>query len=119
VINLRFAEEGLSIVAHKQLQLTLNQAKVFYIAHCKCPFYPDLCEFMASGPIIAQVLEGADAVRKNRKLMGHKNPANADAGTIRRQFGISIDENCVHGSDSVESAADEIAFFFSKIELFN
>jgi len=116
-INARFEQVGVKIIAQKRLQLTLKHAEAFYKVHCERSFYPDLCKFMASGPIVAQVLEGENAVLKNRELMGATNPANADEGTIRRDFGLSVEENSVHGSDSPENAETEIAFFFSQLEL--
>lgn len=116
-INARFEQAGLKIVAQKRVQLTKKQAKLFYSVHSDKAFYDSLCEFMSSGPIIAQVLCGEDAVSKNRQIMGATNPANADVGTIRRDFGESIEHNAVHGSDSVENAAIEVAFFFSNLEI--
>ena len=116
-INARFEEKGLRIVAQKRLRLTREQAEGFYAVHKERPFFDDLCEFMISGPIVAQVLEGADAVKANRDIMGATNPANADAGTIRKDFGESIEANSVHGSDSEENAAIEIAFFFNGMEI--
>lgn len=116
-INLRFEQAGLRIVAQKRLRLTEAQAKEFYKIHSDKPFYNSLCKFMSSGPIIAQVLMGENAVAKNRAIMGATNPASADAGTIRKDFGESIDHNAVHGSDSVENATIEIAFFFSGLEI--
>lgn len=117
-INSRFESAGLKIIAQKRLRLTLEQAKKFYEVHNDKAFYDSLCEYMSSGPIIAQVLYGDDAVLKNREVMGATNPANAAIGTIRRDFGESIEHNAVHGSDSVENAILEIAFFFSAIEIF-
>ena len=116
-INARFEQAGLKIIAQKKLHLTLKQAKAFYKVHSDKAFYDSLCEFMSSGPIVAQVLCGEDAVSKNRQIMGVTNPANADVGTIRRDFGESIEHNAVHGSDCVENAAIEIAFFFSELEI--
>lgn len=116
-INARFEQSGLRIVAQKRLQLSKSQAEAFYAVHKEKAFYDSLCEFMSSGPIIAQVLCGEDAVLKNRQVMGATNPANADIGTIRRDFGESIEHNAVHGSDSEENAAIEIAFFFNKLEI--
>lgn len=116
-INSRFEQAGLKIVAQKRLHLTKSQAENFYKVHSDKAFYDSLCEFMSSGPIIAQVLSGEDAVAKNRSIMGATNPINADIGTIRRDFGESIEHNAVHGSDSVENAAIEIAFFFSGLEI--
>ena len=116
-INAKFEEAGLRIVAQKRLQLTQAQAGAFYAVHKERPFYKDLVAFMTSGPVVAQVLEGENAVAKNREVMGATNPANADPGTIRKEFAESIEANSVHGSDSAENAAAEIAFFFAGIEI--
>ncbi len=116
-INDRFEQAGLRIVAQKRLQLTREQAEVFYAVHEKRPFYPDLCSFMSSGPVVAQVLEGEDAIVRNREIMGATNPAEAAPGTIRKDLATSVQENCVHGSDAPETAAAEISFFFSEIEI--
>jgi len=116
-INARFEEKGLRIVGQKRLQLTPAQAEAFYAVHSERPFFKDLCEFMISGPVVVQVLEGENAVQANRDIMGATNPANADAGTIRKDFGESIEANSAHGSDSQENAATEIAFFFSGLEI--
>jgi len=116
-IYARFEEAGLKIVAAKMLQLSREQAEGFYAVHKERPFYNDLVEFMISGPVMVQVLEGENAILKNRELMGATNPAEADEGTIRKDFADSIDENAVHGSDAPETAAEEIKFFFSDIEL--
>jgi nucleoside-diphosphate kinase len=116
-INERFEKGGLRIIAQKRLQLTRAQAEAFYGVHKARPFFNDLCNFMISGPIVAQVLEGENAVARNRELMGATNPANADAGTIRKDFAESIEANSVHGSDAPETAAQEIAFFFSGLEI--
>tara|TARA_B100000686_G_C16790522_1_gene978376 strand:- start:1600 stop:2022 length:423 start_codon:yes stop_codon:yes gene_type:complete len=116
-INQRFEENGLRIVAQKRLWLTEEQAKKFYEVHAERPFYGELVEFMTSGPVVVQVLEGEDAVTKNRDIMGATNPANADEGTIRKDFAESIEANSVHGSDSDENAATEIAYFFSGTEI--
>ncbi len=113
----RFEANGLRIVAAKMMQLSKEKAEGFYAEHSERPFFNDLVTFMTSGPVIVQVLEGEGAVLKNRDLMGATNPAEADAGTIRADFATSIDENAVHGSDAVESAAREIAYFFSDEEL--
>ena len=99
------------------MHLTLAQAEAFYAVHAERAFFPDLCAFMASGPVVVQVLEGENAILKNREIMGATNPENADAGTIRKDMGESIDRNTVHGSDSEENAAIEIAFFFSQMEI--
>lgn len=116
-INARIEKAGLRIIAQKRLWLTRQQAEQFYAVHRERAFFNDLCEFMCSGPIVAQTLEGENAVLKYREIMGATNPANADEGTIRRDFAESIEANSVHGSDSVENAAKEIAFFFSEIEI--
>ena len=116
-INAKFEEAGLRIVAQKRLRLTQAQAGAFYAVHKERPFYKDLVAFMTSGPVVAQVLEGENAVAKNREVMGATNPANAAEGTIRKEFAESIEANSVHGSDSPENAATEIAFFFAGIEI--
>ncbi len=116
-INAKFEEAGLRIVAQKRLQLTQAQAGAFYAVHKERPFYKDLVSFMTSGPVVTQVLEGPGAVAKNREVMGATNPANAAEGTIRKEFAESIEANSVHGSDSAENAAIEIAFFFAGIEI--
>ncbi|HIG66045.1 MAG TPA: nucleoside-diphosphate kinase [Methyloprofundus sp.] len=113
----RFESNGLRIVAAKMMQLSKEKAEGFYAEHSERPFFNDLVAFMISGPVMVQVLEGEGAVLKNRDLMGATNPAEADAGTIRADFATSIDENAVHGSDAVESAAREIGYFFSDEEL--
>ena len=117
LINARLEAVGLNIVAQRRVHLTRNDAEKFYAVHSERSFFNDLCEFMASGPVIVQVLEGENAVALNRKIMGATNPANADDGTIRKEFGESIEANSVHGSDSAENAAQEIAFFFSKLDI--
>jgi len=116
-INAKFEEAGLRIVAQKRLRLTKTQARAFYDVHKKRPFYKDLVAFMTSGPVVVQVLEGNNAVQKNRDVMGATNPANADPGTIRKEFAENIEANSVHGSDSAENAAREIRFFFKKSEI--
>jgi nucleoside-diphosphate kinase len=116
-INARFEQAGLRIVAQKRLQLTRAQAERFYEVHKARPFFGELCSFMISGPVVAQVLEGANAVARNREIMGATDPAKAAAGTIRKDFAESIEANSVHGSDSADNAAREIAFFFSELEL--
>jgi nucleoside-diphosphate kinase len=116
-INARFEKAGLRIVAQKRLHLTRTQAEAFYAVHKERPFYKDLCAFMTSGPIVAQVLEGDNAVARNREIMGATNPANAAPGTIRKDFAESVEANSVHGSDSTENAAIEIRFFFAQIEI--
>ncbi len=116
-INAVFEDAGLRIVAQKRLHLSLQQAEAFYGAHRERGFFRDLVGFMVSGPVVVQVLEGDDAIAQNRKLMGATNPANADAGTIRKLYAESIEANSVHGSDSPEAAAGEIAFFFAGTEI--
>ena len=113
----RFEKNGLRVIASKMLHLSLEQAENFYAVHKERPFFGDLVEFMTSGPVIVQVLEGESAVLKNRDLMGATNPAEAAAGTIRADFAQSIDANAVHGSDSTDSAAREIAYFFAADEV--
>ncbi|RMG58369.1 MAG: nucleoside-diphosphate kinase [Gammaproteobacteria bacterium] len=116
-IYTRFEEAGLRIIAAKMMHLSREQAEGFYEVHRERPFFKDLIDFMTSGPVMIQVLEGENAVAKNRELMGATNPAEAAPGTIRADFAETIDENAVHGSDSLENAAREIAYFFSEIEL--
>ncbi|HEY6334783.1 MAG TPA: nucleoside-diphosphate kinase [Alphaproteobacteria bacterium] len=116
-INARLEAAGLRIVAQKRLWLTRAQAERFYAVHKERPFFKSLCEFMTSGPVVVQVLEGEGAVAKNRDVMGATNPANAAPGTIRKDFAESIEANSVHGSDAAETARGEIAFFFSTLEL--
>ena len=113
----RFESNGLRIVASKRIHMTREQAGEFYGVHKERPFYNDLVDFMISGPVVVQVLEGENAIAKNREIMGATNPAEADAGTIRKDFAESIDANSVHGSDSPETAAEEIKFFFADNEL--
>jgi nucleoside-diphosphate kinase len=113
----RFEKGGLDIIASKMLHLTLEQAQGFYAVHKERPFYSDLVDYMISGPVVVQVLEGENAILKNRELMGATNPAEADAGTIRADFATSIEQNAVHGSDAPETAKEEIAFFFAEEEL--
>jgi nucleoside-diphosphate kinase len=110
----RFENNGLQIVASKMLHLGKEQAEGFYAVHKERPFYNDLVSFMISGPVVVQVLEGENAISKNRELMGATNPAEADAGTIRADFATTVDENAVHGSDAPETAAEEIKFFFGE-----
>jgi nucleoside-diphosphate kinase len=112
-INARFEQAGLRIVAQRRIQMTRAQAEAFYGVHAARPFFKDLCEFMTSGPVVIQVLEGENAIAQNREIMGATNPANAEAGTIRKDFAESIEANSVHGSDSAENAAIEIAYFFA------
>ncbi|HXS42259.1 MAG TPA: nucleoside-diphosphate kinase [Stellaceae bacterium] len=116
-INARFEAKGLRIVAQKRLQLGRAQAEAFYAVHKARPFFNDLVTFMISGPVVVQVLEGENAVALNREIMGATDPKKAAAGTIRRDFAESIEANSVHGSDSAENAAAEVAFFFSGTEI--
>ena len=118
-INAKFEEAGLRIVAQKRIQLTKEQAGVFYAVHKERPFYGELCDFMASGPVVVQVLEGDNAVAKNREVMGATNPADAAPGTIRAEFAESVGENSVHGSDAPETAAVEIAYFFPALSIYS
>ncbi|HEX2117269.1 MAG TPA: nucleoside-diphosphate kinase [Alphaproteobacteria bacterium] len=116
-INARFEEKGLRIVAQKRLRLSRAEAEQFYAVHKARPFFNSLCDFMTSGPVVVQVLEGDNAVVRNREIMGATDPAKAAPGTIRKDFAESIEANSVHGSDSPENAAIEIAFFFSGLEI--
>src|SRR6185312_16963189 len=116
-INARFEEKGLRIVAQKRIQMTRTQAEAFYGVHKERPFFDGLCTFMTSGPVVVQVLEGEGAIAKNREIMGATNPANAAAGTIRKDFAESIEANSVHGSDAPETAANEIRFFFRDLDI--
>ncbi|EHD13724.1 nucleoside diphosphate kinase [Commensalibacter intestini A911] len=116
-INALIEGTGLKIVGQKRLQLTKAQAEGFYAVHKERPFFGELVSFMISGPVVVQVLEGEDAVAKNREIMGATNPKDAAAHTIRAQFAESIEANSVHGSDSAENAANEIKFFFAEIEI--
>ena len=116
-INDRFESNGLRIVAQKRIHLSEQQAREFYAEHAARPFYNDLVSFMISGPVVVQVLEGEEAIAKNRDIMGATNPANAAPGTIRKDFAESIDANSVHGSDSEAAAAREVAFFFQANEI--
>ena len=116
-INAKFEAAGLRIVAQKRIHLTKAQAGVFYAVHAERPFYDELCDFMSRSPVVVQVLEGENAVAKNREVMGATNPAEADEGTVRKAFAQSIGENSVHGSDSEENAAIEIAYFFAGYEI--
>jgi nucleoside-diphosphate kinase len=116
-INQRFEESGFKIVAQKRIRLSRELAERFYAVHAARPFYQSLVAFMCSGPVVVQVLEGEDAVAKNREVMGATDPAKAAPGTIRKDFAQSIEANSVHGSDSPENAAQEIAFFFADIEI--
>ena len=116
-INARFERAGLRIVAQKRILLTRKQAEKFYEEHKEKAFYDSLCDYMSSAPVVVQVLQGENAITKNREIMGATNPANAEIGTIRRDFGESVEHNAVHGSDSEASARREISFFFSEIEI--
>ena len=116
-INAKIEAAGLRIIAQKRLHLSLPQAQAFYAVHAERAFFGELCQFMISGPVVVQVLQGEDAVAKYRDIMGATNPANAKEGTIRQEFAESIEANSVHGSDSAENAAAEIAYFFSHLEI--
>ena len=116
-INAKFEAAGLRIVAQKRVHLTRAQAEAFYDVHRERPFFAELTEFMSSAPVVVQVLEGEDAIAKNREVMGATNPAEAAPGTIRKEFALSIGENSVHGSDGPDTAAVEIGYFFSGLEL--
>ncbi|NNJ73136.1 MAG: nucleoside-diphosphate kinase [Enterobacterales bacterium] len=116
-IYARFEQAGLRIVASKMLHMSKEQAEGFYAEHSERPFFPDLIAFMTSGPVMVQVLEGENAIKANREIMGATNPAEAARGTIRSDFANSLDENAVHGSDAPGSAAREIAYFFSAEEV--
>jgi nucleoside-diphosphate kinase len=113
----RFEQANLRVVAQKRLWMSPGEAEQFYSVHRARPFFKSLCDFMSSGPVVVQVLEGENAVAKNREIMGATDPAKAAAGTIRKDFAESIEANSVHGSDSADNAANEIAFFFSGLEL--
>ena len=119
LINAKFENAGLKIIAQKRLQLTRSMAEKFYGIHKDRPFFNDLVDFMISGPVVVQVLEGDNAVKLNRDVMGATNPDDAEEGTIRKEFAESIEANSVHGSDSLENAQNEISFFFANIELVN
>ena len=112
-----FEEKGLRVVAQKKIWLSKEQAGSFYDIHRDRPFFGELCEFMSSGPIVAQVLQGDNAIELNREIMGATNPEQAEAGTIRQEFALSMTENSAHGSDSPETAREEISFFFSGLEI--
>ena len=116
-INAIFEDAGLRIVAQKRIRMTREQAEGFYAVHKERPFFGELVDFMISGPVVVQVLEGENAVARNRELMGATNPANAEDGTIRKLYAESIEANSVHGSDSSENAATEIKYFFSDDEI--
>lgn len=113
----RLEDSGLRVVAQKRVWMTLQQAEGFYAVHKERPFFKELTEYMCSGPVVVQVLEGENAILKNREVMGATNPADAEPGTIRKDFALSLSENSVHGSDAVETAAEEIAFWFSDDEI--
>ena len=112
-----FEEKGLRVVAQKKIWLSKEQAGSFYDVHRDRPFFGELCEFMSSGPIVVQVLQGNNAIELNREIMGATNPEQAEAGTIRKEFALSMTENSAHGSDSPETAREEISFFFSGLEI--
>ena len=116
-INAYFEEAGLRIVAQKRLRLSRERAEGFYAVHRERPFFADLCAFMVSGPVVVQVLEGEDAIARNREIMGATNPADAAPGTIRAEFAESLEANSVHGSDAPETAAFEIGYFFQNDEI--
>jgi nucleoside-diphosphate kinase len=116
-INARFEEAGLRIVAQRRIQLSRAQAEAFYAVHRERPFYQSLCEFMTSGPVVVQVLEGENAIEENREVMGATDPAKAAPGTIRKDFAESIEANSVHGSDAADTASREIAFFFGEVDI--
>jgi len=116
-INAFFEDGGLRIVAQRRIWLSKEQAGAFYAVHKERAFYGELCEYMTSGPVVVQVLEGESAITRNREIMGATNPANADEGTIRKAFGVDVEKNSVHGSDAPETAAQEIKFFFSDVDI--
>jgi len=116
-INARFEEAGLRIVAQRRIRLTRAQAEAFYAVHRERPFYNSLCEFMTSGPVVIQVLEGENAIDRNREVMGATDPAKAAPGSIRADFAESIEANSVHGSDAPDTAAFEIPFFFAEVDI--
>ena len=116
-INARFEDAGLRIVAQRRLHMTRAQAEGFYAVHKERAFFDELCDFMCSGPVVVQVLEGENAITANREIMGATNPANAEEGTIRKDFGESIEANSVHGSDAPETAATEISYFFRELDI--
>jgi len=113
----RLEDAGLRVIAQRRLRLTREQAEGFYKVHAERPFFDDLCRFMTSGPVVVQVLEGENAVARNREIMGATNPAKADKGTIRKDFAESIEANSIHGSDSADNTRAEIRYFFSDIEI--
>ena len=116
-INAMFEGAGLRIVAQKRIHLTRKEAEGFYAVHAERAFFNDLCDYMSSGPIVVQVLEGENAIQRNRQVMGATNPADAAEGTIRKDFAESIEANSVHGSDAPETAAEEIKYFFTDAEI--
>ena len=116
-INAIFEDNKLKVVAQRMILMSKNDAEKFYEVHSERAFFSDLCEYMTSGPVIVQVLQGQNAVIKNRELMGATNPENAEEGTIRKKYGVSVEENSVHGSDSLENAKIEISFFFSNKDI--
>lgn len=116
-INARFEKAGLRVIAQKRLRLSVAQAEAFYAVHKARPFFKNLVEFMTSGPVVVQVLEGDNGIARNREVMGATDPARAETGTIRKEFAESIEANSVHGSDSRETAEAEIRFFFSELEI--
>ena len=116
-INAMFEEAGLRIIAQRRIRLSREQAESFYEVHNERSFFGELVDYMVSGPIVAQVLEGNDAVAAHRKIMGATNPAQADVGTVRKEFALNVQENSVHGSDSAENAGKEISFFFSDADV--
>lgn len=113
----RFEKQGLRVAAMKKIHMSKEQAKGFYIVHKERPFYESLTDFMSEGPVVVMVLEGEDAIARARKIMGATNPAEAEEGTIRKDFGETVERNAVHGSDSVEASAYEIPYFFSVLEI--
>ena len=113
----KFEKQGLTIVAQKKIKLSYDEAGSFYEVHKERPFFGELCEFMSSGPVVVQVLQGDNAINKNREIMGATNPEEAAEGTIRKEFALSMTENSAHGSDSNTTAEEEISFFFSKLEI--
>jgi nucleoside-diphosphate kinase len=118
-INTMIENKSIKIIGQKMIKLSLEDAQMFYSVHKDRAFYQDLCNYMISGPIVVQVLSGKDVIVKYRELMGATNPANAEDNTIRKAYGVSVEENSVHGSDSEENAKIEIDFFFSKREIYN
>jgi nucleoside-diphosphate kinase len=118
-INTMIENKSIKIIGQKMIKLSLENAQIFYSVHKDRAFYQDLCNYMISGPIVVQVLSGKDVIVKYRELMGATNPANAEDNTIRKAYGVSVEENSVHGSDSEENAKIEIDFFFSKREIYN